>query len=300
MDLSIIIISYNTEDILRDCLSSVITNTHDLDYEIIVIDNASSDGSVEMLRKEFPSVKIICNRENLGFAKANNQGIRIAKADNVLLLNSDTIVFDDCLSKISVFIKRRSDIGLLGCKVLNRDKTLQHSCYHTPNFLTELVFFTKGIIKDIWDPFTYFKYMKYYDHEQLKEVDCIAGCFLWVRKTVFDRVGCLDENFFMYYEDSEFCWRVRTNSKFKIYYFPESAIVHFGRMSADNLNYSTLKYLFKSGKYFLRKRYGNKTERNFDLLCKLIWKFEILFFSLVKFSRKFNKKILLLKEMLNL
>ena len=296
-ELSIVIVSYNTKNILRDCLSSVIKNTRGLDYEIIVIDNASSDGSIEMLKKEFSSTRIIRNKENLGFAKANNQGIRIAKGDNILLLNSDTIVFDNCLYKISEFIKSRSDIGILGCKVLNRDKSLQYSCFHNPTLLTELVFFSKTIIKNFWDPLSYFKHMRYWNHNSLKEVDCLSGCFFWVKKDVFEQVGLLDEDFFMYFEDFEFCRRMKKRSHYKIYYYPEAEIIHLGTMSADPDNYSMIKYCYESVVKYFHKCDGKIVARRFDLLCNFVWRLEMFVFFTLQSNKKFNKKLMMLREL---
>ena len=299
-ELSIIIVNFNTKVLLGNCLKSIVKNTRDVSYEIIVVDNASSDGSLEMLKKEFPDIKLISNQKNVGFAKANNQGITIANGGNILLLNSDTLILNNCFRKILDFIKAKEDAGIVGCKVLNPDKTLQFSCYHAPDFLTELVLFTTEIIKDIENPVTWYKYMKYWNHNKIREVACIAGCFFLVKRGVFDKVGLLDENIFLYYEDSEFCKRVRLNSDYKIYYYPYAEIIHLKGASSNNSNnYVTLKYAYKNAKYYLNKYYGKKTEKIFDMLCKLIWHIELNFFCFFKFSKKFNEKILMLKELLN-
>jgi len=296
LELSIIIVSYNTKELLRNCINSIIRNTHNVDYEIMVVDNASSDGSVEMLRKEFPQVNIIANKENLGFAKANNQGIRVAKGENILLLNSDTIVLNNCLHKILEFIKYRPDAGVIGCKVLNQDRTLHMSCYHDNNFLTELIFFTKDIIKGFWDPISFYRKMQYWNHNRIRKVDFICGCFFWVRRKVFDKVGLLDENIFMYYEDAEFCRRVRLNSNYKVFYYPYSQILHLKGASSKHENVKIQNY-YSSFRYYFNKYHGKYVERTFDVLCRLIWQIEISIFSLLRFNRKFNKKLVLLKEL---
>lgn len=300
-ELSIIIVNYNTRVLLNNCLKSIAENTQNVDYEVIVVDNASSDGSIIMVEKEFPWVRLICNEKNAGFSKANNQGIQIANGENILLLNSDTLMLGNCLFYVLDFIKHKSDAGVVGCKVLNHDKTLQLSCYHFPNLFTELVFFTKGVIKNIWDPVTWYKYMKYWNHNRIREVDCISGCFFLVKRIVFDTIGFLDENSFMYYEDSEFCKRLRLQSDYKTYYYPHAEIIHLKGASSDSTptNYISLQYSYKMARYYLNKCYGKRIEKTFAALCKIIWHIELLIFSALRFGKRFNKKTRMLRELIN-
>jgi GT2 family glycosyltransferase len=289
-ELSIIIVNYNTQDLLKNCLDSVIKNTVGVEYEIIVVDNGSSDGSVEMLKTAFPDVVVIPNKENLGFGRANNQGIKIAKGQNMLLLNSDTIILDDCIIKCLNFINDRNDAGIVGCKVLNSDRSIQYSCFHYPTMLSELIFITKNIIKDFWDPVMYYQYMKYWDHKTVKKVDCISGCFMMIKKEVFCRIGLLDESFFMYYEETEFCLRVKKFSDFKIYYLPESEIIHLSGKSSSGIGYNTLKYTYKSMISYLQKKYGVQAVRCFNFLCFNIWFLERIIFRCLSFIPDFEKK----------
>ncbi len=296
MQLSIIVVNFNTKELLINCLNSIYRNTSGIEFEVIVVDNASSDESVDALSKKYPQVRVIANKENTGFATANNQGIKIARGKYVLLLNSDTIVLGDCLRKVCDFMEQASNAGVVGCKTLNTDRTLQYSCYHDPNFLTELLFFTKGIIKGFWDPFTHYKYMKYWDHNATREVDCVSGCFLGIRKTVFDKIGLLDENFFMYYEDSEFCRRVKKETNFKVFYYPEAEIIHHKGMSINMDNFDTLQHCYQSARYYFRKCYGKMIEVFFNFSCKFVWRLEILVFSFLKGNKKFTRKLCMLKE----
>lgn len=290
MVLSIIIVNYNTKELTKKCIDSIIRNTQGIAYEIIVVDNASRDGSVDYLRGTFLTIQLIENKENFGFAKANNQGIKEAKGQNILLLNSDTIVLNDCIVKSLNFIKSRNDAGIVGCKVLNSDYSMQYSCFHYPTMLSELIFITKTIIKDFWDPVTYYKYMRYWDHKTVKKVDCISGCFMMIKEEVFRQVGLIDENFFMYYEETEFCLRVKKFSDFKIYYFPESEIIHFSGKSAEGIGYDALKYTYKSMIYYLRKKYGVQSVRCFNFLCFNIWFIERIIFLCLSFIPNFKKK----------
>ena len=139
MDVSIIIVSWNTKDILYDCIKSISSQTWDIDYETIVVDNASTDGSAEMVRKNFPSVILIENSENCGFDAANNQGMTIAKGRYVLLLNSDTIILDNAVSKTVAFADANADAAVVGCRVLNPDRSLQPTCFMFPSVLNMIL-----------------------------------------------------------------------------------------------------------------------------------------------------------------
>ncbi|MCX5694944.1 MAG: glycosyltransferase family 2 protein [Candidatus Omnitrophica bacterium] len=296
-DLSIIIVNYNTTELTENCINSVILNTHGIEYEIILVDNSSKDGSCAYLKEVFPNIQIIANSGNLGFAKANNQGIRLAKGRNILLLNSDTIVLDDCLKKVLEFAETRHDVGVVGCKILNKDGSLQYSCYHSPGFLSELVFFTKDIIKGFWDPIAYYKYMKYWNHNSIKVVDCISGCFMMIKKEVFSQVEHLDEKYFMYYEDSDFCRRVK-DSGLKVLYYPNSQIIHLQGLSGDKTSFSTLKQCFDSAYFFINKHYGRFASKVFRSLCVLIWKIEQLIFSFFMINKKCAQKAKMLRSLI--
>jgi GT2 family glycosyltransferase len=299
MDLSIIIVSYNTRNILRDCLLSVIKETHTITYEIIVVDNNSHDGSVAMLMQDFPHIKVIANTENAGFARANNQGIKLAKGKYILLLNSDTLVMENCLSKVFEFAQMTPQAGLIGCRVNNQDTSLQYSCWHQPSFFSELIFFTKTILKDFWDPWTYFKFMKYWDHQSIQQVDCLSGCFLWIHREVLDKIGLLDEDFFMYYEDFEFCFRVKQATDFKILYYPAASIIHLGQMSANPANFTFIKSCFQSVILYFRKTERCTQARIFPYCCRLIWRIEATILFILRFQGSCRRKYTLLKELIN-
>jgi len=297
MDLSVIIVNYNTKYHLENCLESVVKNADGLQYEVIVVDNASSDGSADMLKDKFTQIKLIQNTKNTGFAKANNQGIKIAKGRYVLLLNSDTIVIKGCFEKMVKFMDQNPKVGISGCKVLNNDLSLQLSVFHFPTMLTELLFFTKDIIKGFWDPIKHWKYMKYWGHNSIREVDCVAGAFLFIKSQVFERVGMLDENIFMYYEDAEFCSRTKKETNFKVYFYPNTEIIHLKGVSSAMNSHSTLKHCYRSARYYLNKCYGKTTERVFDFSCKTIWYIGIVSFFILRFNEKARKKYHMLKEL---
>ena len=298
MDLSIVIVSYNTSAVLKDCIQSIYENTEHVDYEIIIVDNNSQDDSVSMLKKNFSSVKIIENKDNAGFAKANNQGIEISKGNYILLLNSDTLVRPDCLNKLLQFSENNEKAGVVGCRVLNGDMSFQDSCWHDPNIFSELAFFTKTIIKNFWDPFTHFKFMKYWNHQDVRKVPCLGGCFLWIKKEVIDEVSGLDEDFFMYYEDFEFCHRVRTQTQYGIFYYPLSEIIHLGGKSADRYKHSMVRSCFKSAQIYFEKCYGAWQSWIFTILCKIIWLIELVILSLLCWTSFGRRKWSLIWELI--
>lgn len=240
MELSIIIVSFNTRQLLKDCLISIFDQTLSLTFEVLVVDNASTDGSVEMLKKEFPKVKLISNSQNLGFAKANNLALRQAQGELLLLLNSDTLVLDNAITKMVKFMKESPNVGIVGPKLLNPDKSPQPS---TGKFL------------NLWASFLWLigaerLGLTRSSPGEIKETDWISGACLMVRHEVLNKVGFLDENFFMYLEEMELCYRVK-NVGFKIYFYPSSQVLHLVRGSGDRKK--AIWEIYKSLSYFYQK-----------------------------------------------
>ena len=298
---SIILVSYNTSCLTENCLGSLASHIDLNSVEVIVVDNASSDDSVEMIRQKFPFVKLIINDRNLGFSKANNIGIRHSNGEHILLLNTDTLIIEDFVSPVLAYLREAENVGVLGCRVLNQDRSLQYTCWKAPSFFTGLSFYTLEIIKNIFNPLSYWRYMKYWDHMSVREVDCVSGCFMWIRRSVVDLLGGLDENMFMFYEDSEFCIRVREQSDYRVVYFPGTRIVHLGGMSGDNRdsNPNVLRYDYQSFNYYLAVTRGVFRQRIFKLLCELIWRIELAVFSLFKNQNRFVRKYRLIKSIIS-
>ncbi|PJC57545.1 MAG: glycosyl transferase, partial [Ignavibacteria bacterium CG_4_9_14_0_2_um_filter_37_13] len=227
MDLSIIIVNYNVKEFLQNLLTSLSKAVANLSSEIIVVDNGSDDGSVELLRNKFPQVTLISNEENLGFSKANNLGLRIAKGKNLLLLNPDTIVQEDTFEKLIKFFEEHQDAGMIGCKILNPDGTLQLACRRS--FPGPWTSFCKvsGLSTMFPKSKIFARYnLTFLDEDQSYEVDAISGSFMMVRREVFENIGGLDEQFFMYGEDLDWCYRVQKTG-WKVYYVHETTIIHY-------------------------------------------------------------------------
>ncbi|MCK9554463.1 glycosyltransferase family 2 protein [bacterium] len=241
--LSIIIVNWNTEKILKKCLSLILKNTGKIPCEIIVIDNASTDNSISMLKENFPGVKIIRNRENLGFSKANNIGIKEAKGDFLLLLNPDCFIEDGTLlERWLEFMSSHTDTGISGCKLVFPDGSHQvGDAGYKPSLSTALnyYFFLSKIFPSV------FKGLFLNSEKYMKEteVDWICGAACMVRKSILAKTGLLNETIFMFSEDIEWGCRIRS-SGFKVYYLPFLKITHLQgssvQMQDNNTHFSTL------------------------------------------------------------
>ncbi|MGH7451559.1 MAG: glycosyltransferase, partial [bacterium] len=254
-DVSIIIVSYNVREFLRQSLLSLRKALVELSAEIFVVDNASSDGSVDMVRQEFPEVQLIANRENLGFAAANNQALRQARGRLVVLLNPDTVVQEDTFAAIRDFMDTHPDTGMVGCKVLNPDGTLQLACRRS--FPTPWVAFTRlsGLSRLFPKSRWFGRYnLTYLPEDETAEVEAISGSFMAVRREALAKVGMLDEAFFLYGEDLDWCFRMR-QSGWKIHYFPGTQIVHFKGESAKQSGLDNLRLFYQAMGLFVRKHF---------------------------------------------
>jgi len=253
VELSIIVVNYNTKGLLRSCLASIFEQTWRIALEVFVVDNGSTDGSLEVLAHEFGEVQLIANSVNKGFAAANNQGIKKAAGEYILLLNSDTEILNDAISKTLAFMKQHPEASIAGCKLLNKDGTLQPSCRSFPsvwNLFTES-FFLYSVFKKIRLFGQY--YMTHFDHESIRQVDVVMGAFMLIRREVFTAIGLLDENYFMYAEETDFCYRAR-QADYKTFFFPGAFIIHLGGGSTFD-NQKQFEQLHSALLLFLHKHF---------------------------------------------
>ena len=232
-ELSIIIVNWNTRELLRQCLLSITDTTKLARFEIWVVDNGSSDGSVEMVAQEFPQVHLVRNASNLGFAKANNIGIQKSRGRYVGLINSDVQLLDGCLDRLFEYMAHNPKIALAGPRILNSDRSLQISCYGFPTGWNTLCH-SFGL--DQLFPRSHHlggMYRKYWPYDRIRPVEVISGCFCMVRRAAIEQVGLLDENFFMYMEDFDWCKRFG-EAGWQIAYFPPAEAIHFGGGSSTD------------------------------------------------------------------
>ena len=259
MKVSIIIVNYNTYALTKQTIESVICRQYNFKYEIILVDNASADGSIEALEETFREevaegiLYIIKNSANLGFAKANNIGIRKAQGEYILLLNSDTEVQGECLKECLKQMEQNSQIGALGCKVILPDGTLDHACkrgFPTPK--ASLYYFLKW---DKKDPIKYGQYdALYLGEDEVGEVDVLMGAFMLMSKRVLDQVGLLDEDFFMYGEDIDLCFRIK-EAGYQILYYPKERIIHYKGGSSKRRRHKVIFDFHQAMWIFYKKHY---------------------------------------------
>ncbi len=235
VDLSIVIINWNTRQLLRECLASVLANAGGLALELFVVDNASTDGSAQMVRENFPSVKLIENDRNRGFAAANNQALRVARGRLALLLNSDTVVLEDVLEKSVKYLDEHADVAVMGCRVLNPDRTLQPTCFEFPSLLN-LFLLTSGLSRLPWPRFLGKYEMNDWKRDTERDVDVVTGCYMLVRRAVLPEVGLMDESFFFFGEETDWCESFRKRG-WRVRFAPVGEIIHYGGASAKQLNY---------------------------------------------------------------
>jgi len=223
---SIVIVNWRTPQLLRDCLQSINNDQNKDFFEICVIDNNSGDESLTILNREFPDVEVIANKNNVGFSKACNQAIPVAKGDYVLLLNPDTIVVDNAISELAHFLDRNPRCGAVGPKVLNEDGSLQLACRRSfPS--PAAAFFRLTYLSKLFPNHPIFgKYnLTYIDPDKATAVDALSGSCMMVRKTIIDKIGLLDEDIFMFGEDIDWCWRIKQGG-WEVFYNPQAVIYH--------------------------------------------------------------------------
>lgn len=270
MDVSIIIVNYNTRDLLNQCLKSIIDNISELEYEIIVVDNNSSDGSVEMVRKEFKNVLLIESAINGGFAYANNIGIEKSKGKYVFLLNSDTIILKDVIKRMYDYMEQNNWIGILGPELLNADLTHQTSISPFPTLFREFVHIYKlknilkvPILKKFFIRFggnlgikDVEQYMKNFQNINGPErVQVLVGAAMFIRREVIKKVGFLDEGYFMYYEEIDYCYQAH-KAGWPCVYYPCGQIIHLIGQSSKKISERTFYERYKSSVYYFRKNHG--------------------------------------------
>ena len=250
---SVIIVNYNVRDFLHHALISLRKAMKGIRGEVIVVDNASDDGSVEMLRKDFPQVTVIANKSNAGFARANNAALRKAKGAYLLLINPDTVVQEDTLRVMMKFFQENPDVGLAGCKILNPDGSFQLACRRS--FPTAWVALTKitglSALFPRSRPFGSYN-LTFLSPDETYEVDAVSGSFMMIRKEVYEEVGGLDEDFFMYGEDLDWCYRIQ-QAGWKNYYVHSTQIIHYKGESTRRSSIDEIGTFYDAMHLFVQK-----------------------------------------------
>jgi len=277
LDLSIVIVNWNTLNLLAQCLESLVTSpnlqisdsldqpgSHHLSpvrIEVLVVDNASTDGSTAMVRARFPWVRLIENQENVGFARANNQAIRESQGHFVLLLNPDTEVKSGALKILVRFMDAHPQTGAVGPRLLNPDGTLQASCHPAPTLPGEL--WRLSHLDALW-PYALYP-MSEWALDTPRRVDVLQGACLLLRRSALDQVGLLDEDYFMYSEEVDLCHRLKQTS-WSLYWVPEAQVVHYGGQSTQQVAAEMFLQLYQSKLLYFRKHYGWPAAQAYKLI----------------------------------
>jgi len=234
MDLSIIVLNYKSKGLLKQCIKGVKLLNLKLNYEIIVVDNNSQDSSVDMIKEQFTDIKLIVSEKNIGCAGGNNLGIEVSQGKYIMILNPDIAVFEKSIEIMYKFMENNPDVALIGPKLINPDGTTQLSCYKFPSYFVPIyrrlplgrLPFARKTLKDYL--------MTEADHNKNQMVDWVLGACMMVRKEAIDKVGLMDERFFMYFEDVDWCRRF-WQAGYKVYYIADAEMVHYHqRLSAMN------------------------------------------------------------------
>jgi GT2 family glycosyltransferase len=252
MDVSVIVVSWNTRDYLRECLDSIRRVSTALMVEVVVVDNGSGDGSPSMVAEVFPEITLIRNTQNRGFAAANNQGISVAKGRYVLLLNSDAVLLPGALETVVIVADENPQAGMVGCRVLNGDLSLQVSCMRFPDFrglMTAALFLPRLFPRNRW---LGYEDLTWWDHATEREVEVLKGCFILVRMAAIRDVGGFDENFWLYAEETDWCYRIK-QAGWQVRFTNRAKIIHHGGASSDQHSGWILHQLWGAKLQFIRK-----------------------------------------------
>jgi N-acetylglucosaminyl-diphospho-decaprenol L-rhamnosyltransferase len=261
LDISVILVSYNTIEMTKTALHHLFSSLNDFEMEVIIIDNASKDHSAEILRHEYPQIRLIENKKNVGFGRANNQALPYIKGRYVLLLNTDAFVEPDTISKTVQYMEANPKCGILGVKLFGRDGVLQPSCRYFPTPWN--IFLNRTGLKSIFKRTRLVDDMSW-DHATVRNCDWVPGCYYLVRKEVIDQVGLFDPRYFLYSEELDHCFAAK-KAGWQVTYYPYTSVVHVGGESAKSdgeitssgRQISSLQ--IESEMLYFRKNYGLTT-----------------------------------------
>jgi GT2 family glycosyltransferase len=263
--ISIIIVSWNAREFLSNCLKSIRTSGGPNVQEIIVVDNGSTDGSPQMVAQDFPEVKLIQSKENLGFARANNLGLKEAAGTWVALINSDVIVHEGCLQQLETFLQTHPEVGLVGPRIVGGDGQLQRTCRRLPTLWN--MFCRCVALDSIFPRVPIFsgREMRHWAQDSQREIEVLSGCFWMGRRSAIEQVGGLDERFFFYAEDVDWCKRFWQRG-WKVVFVPTASATHFGGGSSAN---APLRYsieMLRANLVYWRKHFGILGQAAFGVL----------------------------------
>jgi GT2 family glycosyltransferase len=273
-DISVCIVTWNNEKVIDECLVSLFLNSKETSFEVILVDNNSGDGTVELVQKRHPSVRVVSSKVNLGFARANNLALSQACGSYILFLNPDTVIHSQVLAYAKSKMDADPKLGVLGCRLILSDGATQLTC--ASDFPTAWNTFCEGLflhrLVSILPIFPFFssRSLEHWDHLTQKEVESISGAFMFCRKCVLDEIGGFDPGFFMYGEDIDLCARIR-RAGYKVWYDPTHVVTHYGGASSSGQPsaFSTI-WQFKSNYRFISRNINKSAARRYQLAVLLV------------------------------
>lgn len=256
-EVSIVIISWKMKDLLETNLLSIYNYIKDISFELILVDNASNDGTVEMVSSKFPDIKLIRNIKNIGVAPARNQGLKIAKGNYILVLDADMELCENSVQQLYDYMESNPTVGLVGCKLVDSENNLQFSCKRFPSFLT-LLFRRLDRYKCVRNSkILRYHTMQDWDHKEIKKVDYLIGACQFIRKSVIEKIGMYDDKIFYGPEDIDFCLRIWKEG-WKVIYFPYTNMVHHEQRITKKKFFSKISLKHFYGILYLYKKYNFK------------------------------------------
>lgn len=261
ISLSIVIVSWNTRAILDDCLGSIFANPPGDQFEVLVVDNASTDGTVELIRSRYPQVRLFCSEKNLGFAGGNNLAIPECAGRYVLLLNPDTKILPGALDRLTHFLEETPQAGAAGARLLNADGSLQLSCYPRPELFRE---FWRLFHLDLLYPYASYPVEKW-PLDRPRRVDVLMGACLLLKREVLEQAGSLDETFFIYSEEVDLCLRIQ-RAGWQLFWVPQAQVVHYGGQSTQQVAAEMFLRLYQGKILYFRKHYGFPAAQIYKLI----------------------------------
>lgn len=299
--LSIIIVNWNTRQLLNDCLASLKTYLPDtISYEVIVVDNGSSDNSVEMVRQLYPEVILLDAKENLGFVGGNNAGYKESKGEYILLLNSDTVILDSNIDKIIRFFDDNNDVAVVTGKVLNSDGSFQTPFRRLPSPVGAAIRHSIRLVVGFNTVFHKRYMMSGYTGDKQMDVECVTGAYLFVRRSVLENEPVLDKDIFMFYEDTLLCAKIKAKG-YRLVYLPIAPIIHYGGESTKSIQARAGSYSLLSSIIFFQKTRNSIISffyKNSVLALIQLLKVSFMILRFVPYP-KFNEKYILFRDMNN-